>query len=431
MASIPTLILFGFFLSHSLVYSSSSSDLNPPTGLTIELIPPYSPKSPLFNANIPFLQSLQPPVQRLPFSAMVVEVGIGTLKNGYKKYFLTLDTGSDIIWTQCEGCNQPGGHCYPQKDDPFPNSQSMSYKPLPCRKHPPCSNECEGAYCSYSESYADKTKTCGILATETLTFTSSSPAPARLENIVFGCGTKNYDPTVKDKTNQIAGIFGMGQGDRSFIKQLGQLSGGRFSYCFIGMQVEKPPPMYLRFGSDIKPPKNIQTIDFFERKDHEGPYFVNLIDMGVAGVPLHINPQLIDSGGTVVDSGSSITSLNVGAYKLLADGIDKYFSDLREFEKVVEYGYQCYIRKKGAGQGYNKIPSVTFYFKGAQQLDVFPEATFYREVITGGREQFCLMFDSSPRLNIIGAFQQMNTKFIYNMQTKKLQFGREDCALNG
>lgn len=427
MAYIPTLILFVFFLS--LIYSSSSSsDLNPPTGLTIELIPPYSPKSPLFNADIPFLQSLQPPVQRLSLSSMVVEVGIGTLKSGYKKYFLTLDTGSDLIWTQCEGCNRPGGHCFPQKDDPFPNTQSTSYSPLPCRKHPLCSKECEGAYCSYSESYVDKAKSSGILAKETLTFTSSSPA--HLENIVFGCGTNNYDPTVRDKTNQIAGIFGMGQGEKSFVKQLGQQGGGRFSYCFIGVQVEHPPPMYLRFGSDIKPPKNFQTIDFFQREDNEGPYFVNLMDMGVAGVPLHINPQLIDSGGTAVDSGSSISYLNVGAYKLLADGIEKYFSDLREFERDNNKDYLCYIRKKG-GQGYNKIPSVTFYFKGAQQLDVIPEATFYREVITGGRERFCLMIKSNPHFNILGAFQQMNTKFIYNLQTKKLQFGREDCALNG
>lgn len=466
MASITTtmVLLHLFSFLSSLCLASQSSH----TGFTLELIPPCSPKSPLFIPNNlgiiharvhhepppapPSLTSMNasdlshshiitPPIERKFESSFVVKVGLGTfefdegLPSTSKSYYLILDTGSSLTWTQCEDCKLPGNACYKQKDAPFPNKHSKSYDPLPCNKHPLCKpNKCVGDHCSYSVKYTDGAYSSGILATETFSFLSSSTSQTeKIPRIVFGCGVKNIDPKESD-AYEIAGVFGLGQGDRSFVKQIQKKSNGRFSYCLASvMENQNPPNMYLRFGADIKPPRDLRTTSFFKIGRFDA-YYVKLLDLGVNGKRLGIDPSVFavrsdGKGGCVVDSGSSFSYIIKAAYEILEKRLKQYFSGLKEFIRDRTQPERLCYKRNDVLQGFSKIPSVNFYFEGAE-MDVGPEGTFKREV-KRGKEVFCLMIEADESLSTIGAYQQVNYKFIYDTTSNKLHFGPEDCARNG
>ncbi|CAL0316664.1 unnamed protein product [Lupinus luteus] len=367
-----------------------------------------------------------PAIKRIPTAFMLVEVGIGTFdNNAYKSYLLVMDTGSTLVWTQCEDCKvPPEGRCYPQKEDYFPSSKSKSYIPSKPQSF-------------YNEIYGEGSYSYGLYSKETFTFpsTSLSSPPSKFPNIVFGCGTNNRNVWAKDNTFLIAGIFGMGVGKNSFVYQIKKQIGGRFSYCFVRDDVENPPPMYLRFGTNIKPPQNPKTLKF--QKNAETYYAVNMIDIGVNGERLHLSKSQMFSPdskvkGLIIDSGAEFTHMHKEAYDVVVSKMDKYFSEHKgEFTKEnLGNGLFCYSRIKG--EKYNNIPGVTFYFEGGVQLDIIPEGTFQRKIGPGTKEIFCLMFfPTQLKVNILGAFQQVNFKFIYNINDMTLQFGREDCAKNG
>ncbi len=55
----------------------------------------------------------------------LTQIGLGTPK---KTLTLILDTGSDLVWTQCLACQS----CYPQMDPIFNPAKSSTYKPVKC-----------------------------------------------------------------------------------------------------------------------------------------------------------------------------------------------------------------------------------------------------------------------------------------------------------
>ncbi|KAK7270121.1 hypothetical protein RIF29_23037 [Crotalaria pallida] len=479
-SNIPMMsIVFVFLLSLCSVYSSNSSPSHSPTGFTLEVIPPYSPKSPLFIPNLTSEERMQMmfqhsherakyldaamlsskssngseeysleadtitqiPIKQLQKYSIVVEVGIGTFgnNNAYESYFLTMDTGSGTIWTQCEGCKYQ--HCYPQMKPYFPRRESKTYQEFKPTEYYTTTHPAEG------------TNSSGVLATETFTFTSSSSKSSsrqkKLANIVFGCGFQNYDTNSElDKTRgelstyPIAGVFAMAlsleREDYSFIKQVEDKIGGRFSYCFVSRPIygTTPPPMYLKFGSDIKEPRKFSTVPLYLKEKHGG-YFVKLEGLGVNGERLNIDPKVFSSrdstrlgpGGLLLDSGSEFSYIVKAAHDVLTKKIDSYFANFKKL--VTKEGGVCYRRKNILGFT-PVIPHVTLYLEGGAKLNLDPQSTFHYITKTEpySQEAFCLGFIPKP-FSLLGALQQVNHRFIYNVKSKTLQFKRVDCAEDG
>ncbi|CAL0317340.1 unnamed protein product [Lupinus luteus] len=440
------------------MYGGQANGLNDssPSGITLKLIPP---KSPTFIPNLTIGERMQilvqhshararhlsymlsstnqsksleyslqrdliptPIMRNTILSLPMVEVGIGTFNNdAYKSYFLVMDTGSSFTWTQCEGCRvKPKGNCFPQEEDYFPNSKSKSYVPF----NPPS---------TYNQHYEGGGNSSGFRAKETFNFPSTSSSSARIKfpNIVFGCGINNHLPL---GDLQIAGVFGMGLQKTSFIRQIETQSGGRFSYCLVPTNLQNPPPMYLRFGTNIKLPRSSKTLNLLKSPLF---YIVKMIDLGVNGERLHIKEEqfyskdLTSTKGLVVDSGSLPSVISKEAYKVIVSKLEKYFSQYKEEFKKDEFeGWLCYESIKRQ-QRYKNIPRVTYYFEGGVQLDLDPESSFMA-LEEDGKQLFCLgILPSEFNSNILGAFQQANFKFIYNIKDMTLKFGREDCAKNG
>jgi hypothetical protein len=54
-----------------------------------------------------------------------------------QKFVVIVDTGSDLVWVQCQPCKSPYP-CYNETDPFFNPSASSSYSPVPCRNSTHC-----------------------------------------------------------------------------------------------------------------------------------------------------------------------------------------------------------------------------------------------------------------------------------------------------
>ncbi|XLU54476.1 hypothetical protein S245_049124 [Arachis hypogaea] len=430
------ILAFFFFL---MVLSSTSSPLPPPPpslsdGLSLELIPPHSPKSPFYHSNL--VNPLVSPYKQ----GVVVKIGIGTIDIeddvAYKSYLLVFDTGSDLIWIQCEECKiQDENHrCYPQKEELFPDSKSRTYQPLPS-SYPLCKygRSDEKGRCIYTVKYkTGSINSTGVLSSETFRFlsTSSPSGTEKVREIVFGCGYKNYDDDRNDgDAYQIAGIFGMSPGPLSF---LSQYKGKKFSYCMVPRHVKNPPPTYLRFASEVKPLTRFQTVDLLMTKATKSLFILQLEDLGVNGKRLRIDRRRLGNQQLVVDSGSTNSLMLNGAHEKLVSKLDSILiTATGDFKKdVVTFEDQICYKRMRKPQGFTaNIPSVNYYFKGGAHLDLPPQNVFVQK-LKRNTEWFCFNIFPDQQMNLLGAYQQADFKFIFDIKKNKLQFGPENCAQN-
>ncbi|KAE8733742.1 Protein ASPARTIC PROTEASE IN GUARD CELL 2 [Hibiscus syriacus] len=95
-----------------------------------------------------------------------VRTGIGSPP---KSQYMVIDSGSDIVWVQCQPCNQ----CHRQSDPVFDLAASASYSGVSCSSSV-CdrveNSGCNARHCRYEVMYGDGSYTKGTLALETLTF---------------------------------------------------------------------------------------------------------------------------------------------------------------------------------------------------------------------------------------------------------------------
>ncbi|KAK9281836.1 hypothetical protein L1049_004742 [Liquidambar formosana] len=459
-----TTLLFLYFLSSLLLLGCVAGK---PNGLTLRLIHRDSPESPIYPGNLTSAQRIQrlvdqsnarahylssilsktntsqsvyPSIIR-PLVAIqaqllyMVEIGIGTLVGSpsYMSYYLLLDTGAELSWTQCEGCMEPGRHCYPQSEPYFPNGRSHSYQPLPCNGHPLCTpNECIGAYCSFDLRYADGDSVLGILASETLTLSSNTRGRKESLRIVFGCGIDNRLQTFGNRSsNKIAGIMGLGWGARSFVRQINLVTGGAFSYCLTyGVQGSTT---YLRFGADIVRRGSLHMTPLFQI-GNEKAYHVNFEGISVNGTRLDIKKNefvgrsVYNSNDWIIDSGAAVTHIFRPNYETLEAALVEIFKGSTNIRRIAGLaGFNlCYVRLRR--QGFRNLPGIIIHFENAD-FDVRPEAAFVLgEIPSSRQEYFCLAMNPSNSFSILGAYQQTNQRIIYDTRGKALYFGPEDCS---
>ncbi|KAK6164763.1 hypothetical protein DH2020_001627 [Rehmannia glutinosa] len=354
----------------------------------------------------------------------IVKIGIGTFKTKppYKEYYLDIDTGSSLIWIQCEGCTK----CFKQTPSPFPKEKSSSFQPiLRDNKH-----------VQYQCRYEDGDNTNGILDRETFYLRSNTGGLEKLENIQFGCGLDNEMQYGDYKNNKIAGMIGLGWDDIPFVKQLGLKSKGKFSYCLPVVSSGKTPSTFLRFGDDIAHKKNSKSTPLY-RREKKSPYYVQLLGISINKTRLNISPKVFafknnERSGCMIDSGTHYSRIVTHAFDVLKLELEKYFSRFKGLKKIKgNLGLEiCYQRSKP--DGFNNLPDITFHLQGSDADFVMKaEAAFEvvgRFIPIRLREYFCLAIIRDNVESIIGAYQQTNHMIIHDTKNKKLVFYPEDCS---
>ena len=172
-------------------------------------------------------------------------------------------------------------------------------------------SSCAANVCEYKYTYGDQSNTNGDLAFETISFNDGAGTRS-VPNFAFGCGTQNIGTFAG-----AGGLVGLGQGPLSLNSQLSSTFANKFSYCLVALN--SAAASSLTFGS-VAAAANIQYTPLVSNPQHPTYYYVQLNSIAVGGLPLNLNPSVFavdpstGRGGTIIDSGTTITMLTLPAY---------------------------------------------------------------------------------------------------------------------
>ncbi|XXG43954.1 hypothetical protein AAC387_Pa01g3870 [Persea americana] len=414
------------------IFFNQPNTLEAAGGFSIDLIHRDSPLSPLYNSSETLSDRM---FRSFRHSSSRINYFLGTNNsitlNGVASkvipnvadYLMTIslgtppvqilavaDTGSDLIWTQCEPCKS----CYDQDAPYFNPKKSSTYRVLPCP-----SNFCSAIpqascntnkTCDYAYSYGDMSYTYGILAAETLTMGSTTSSSVKIPKVAFGCGHTNGGTF----TSHGAGLVGLGGGSLSLISQLGSSIDGKFAYCLVPLH-QNTASSRMDFGdSAIATGSGAISTPLISKQGSETFFFLNLQKISVGGKTISL-PQA-EKGNIIIDSGTTYSFLPTSVYEELLSLL-KNAINLTKAKDPTETLDLCYELGKDF-----KVPDLKFDFYGAQ-LVLGSLNTF----VPINDKVTCLAFMASDSLSVFGNVAQQNFRVGYDLQSKKVSFQPTDC----
>ncbi|MCO5562762.1 hypothetical protein L7F22_016394 [Adiantum nelumboides] len=356
-------------------------------------------------------------------------VGGGRDPHSRRHVYMIMDTGSDISWVQCQPCGQS---CFEQLDVPiFDPAASSSLRNVSCRSplcaDVPAPTSCSPspAACAYELVYGDGSSTSGSLITDTLTLGSGHSFP----NITLGSSTASTGVFVG-----AAGVLGLGAGSLSLPSQL-QKSGhsSTFSYCLPALFSSSNSS--LTFGAPIAPHTVFTPLVRNPNFALQNHYYVKLKGISVGGSRLHIPTFLFrmnrhtGEGGTVIDSGTSITTLPALAYNTLRDAIRRAISakatHLRPADPFEPVFDTCYlpVKQTRSHNVYDGIPSVVLHLANGADLELPASNVMAPIERAGSDKRLCLSIAPSARnTTVLGNIQQQGIRFTFDSHNARLGF---------
>ncbi|KAK7303192.1 hypothetical protein RJT34_14094 [Clitoria ternatea] len=333
----------------------------------------------------------------------VVSVGLGTPENNLT---LVMDTGSSLLWTQCQPCTLGNIHgCFNQKDPIFDPSKSSTYTNITCSS-PTCSlanatlgiTGCSSSTCAYETGYQDGSIVAGFLAKERLSVGSGT-----FSDIIFGCSEVNVNLTLAG----VDGILGLGQDFVSFVEQTSKTYEKVFSYCLPSKASEVG---FLKFGKTNQVSKSLMFTQL------GADYAIPLAGIKLGNTTLPIN---LTKDPVVIDSGTVISWLPSNDYITLRDAYRKAMShyQLSEPFSILDTCYNV------GGQSNLVVPKMSFLFEDGLVLDLPPIGVAFPINST----VVCLPFASNEaadgNLVLFGNTQQKTLEIEYDVAGGKIGFG--------
>ncbi|GLJ54403.1 hypothetical protein SUGI_1168440 [Cryptomeria japonica] len=346
---------------------------------------------------------------------------------------MVVDTGSDLIWVQCEPCIS----CYQQQDPLYNSHTSSTYKNVSCN-----SKFCSGSFsnscgypdtCQYSYLYGDFSSTSGDMASETFSLkrrASVSSGWEAIPRITFGCGNLQGGDF-----GGAAGIVGLGRGVLSLVSQLGETIKNKFSYCLGSVEDESGvSPLFLGDAPIAGLPGKFQSTPFIGVNDpnyFSTYYYLNLDGISVGGTTIKYPAStfLVDSsgnGGLIIDSGTTLTYLPDPAYKPFLAAVKSSIKAKSVNASSTGGTDLCYESTVPI----SKFPPIAFHFAGNATFNVPPGNSFLSVEDDRGRELQCLAYSSAgPKgsLSIFGNTQQQNYNIVFDMGKTELSFAPAIC----
>ncbi|CAN0829708.1 Aspartic proteinase CDR1 [Linum grandiflorum] len=333
------------------------------------------------------------------------------------------DTGSDIIWTQCQPCTD----CYKQDAPIFDPKLSSTYRPVPCYSSTCLSLVGEGSFCSqdghscqYQVKYGDHSHTLGDVAIETLALGS-----VQFPDTLFGCGHKNTGTFPPNSS----GIIGLGEGPASLISQLGPVAGRKFSYCMVP---------YSKVPYDATP-ETTSTMHFGQKavvsggevvttpllSSELGSTFYSLllesVSVGSTTIPFgNSNSETSSTGNIIIDSGTTLTIVPTDFLSNFATAIEAQVTGGNKTRDPQGLLSLCYLIDDKL-----KIPPVAAYFKGGG-VELTPVNLF----VPMSKTVTCLAFYGSDEVSIYGNLAQQDFLVGYDLQKRTVSFKPTDCTKN-
>ncbi|KAG5563041.1 hypothetical protein RHGRI_005700 [Rhododendron griersonianum] len=333
-----------------------------------------------------------------------------------KSYYGFMDTGSDLVWTQCQPCLE----CAPQSDPLFDPKKSSSFSNVSCTSQfcldlLPDSN-CNPFYgCVYIYEYGSGV-TSGFLGTETFTFEK-----VKVPKVTFGCGLFNLGFDGSE------GLIGLGRGPLSLISQLHE---PKFSYCLTTYDDAKPSTLLVG-AQQVAVGANRTTL-LLQNPLIATFYYLSLEGITVGNVKLPINKTVFEiqpdgSGGVILDSGTTFTYLELSAYFLLRE----QFASQVKLPPVDVPGFDLCFQLPPNNASV-VLPKLIFHFTGAD-VDLPTENYFLgnSSVFLPGLGVTCLAIGPSFfSFSIYGNVQQQNYLVLYDLSKNTVSFTPRQCEIS-
>ncbi|EXB96367.1 Aspartic proteinase nepenthesin-2 [Morus notabilis] len=338
-----------------------------------------------------------------------VRIGVGSPA---RSQYMVIDSGSDIVWVQCQPCSQ----CYHQTDPVFDPADSASYEFVSCSSAVCDRLEdagCNAGRCRYEVSYGDGSYTRGNLALETLTI-----GRAVIKDVAIGCGHMNRGMFVG-----AAGLLGLGGGSLSFVGQLGGQTGGAFSYCLVSLGTGSSGSLVFGRGAL---PVGAAWVPLIRNPRAPSFYYIGLVGLGIGGTRVPISEDMfrlteLGDGGVVMDTGTAVTRLPTAAYEAFRDAFLQQTANLPRAPEVSIFD-TCYDLY---GFVSVRVPTISFYLSSGPILTL-PARNFLIPVDDVGT--FCFAFAPSPSgLSIIGNIQQEGIQISFDGANGFVGFGPNVC----
>ncbi|OAY63343.1 Aspartic proteinase nepenthesin-2 [Ananas comosus] len=333
-----------------------------------------------------------------------------------------MDTGSNLIWTQCKPCVR----CFKQPTPMYDRTESSTFSQLGCTT-PQCIDlskytptNCTQSACQYSYGYADGSYTNGVLATETFTFGSINAPPISVPSVAFGCS----DDSVVDFQG-ISGIVGLAKGELSLVAFLNT---PRFAYCLTTyFDASGSSTLLLGSSAELKESGKAQTTPLLSnpyRSDFYY-YYIRLKGISIGETLLRIPPSTFEithdgSGGLIIDSGTSVTHLVERAYSTVRQAVIDLVT-LPRVNGTFDALDLCFVLPS-SGQ-LPDMPDMTLHFDGA---DMRLQKENYMIVVPESG-LICLAMIASLTLSILGNYQQQNMQILYDLESSTLSFEPAQC----
>ncbi|XP_060169134.1 aspartyl protease APCB1 [Lycium barbarum] len=241
-----------------------------------------------------------------------------------KPYFLDIDTGSDLMWIQCDApCTScaKGAH-------PLYKPRNINMIPP---KNPYCvevqgnlrSKYCDNCHqCDYEIEYADHSSSFGVLAKDEIQLVLAN-GTATKSNVVFGCA---YDQqgTLLNTLASTDGILGLSRASISLPSQLARhgFINNVVGHC-LGTDTNGG---YLFLGNDFVPHWQMSWVPMLNYP-FPNLYQAQLMKMNYGGKELRLGSTRDRQGTAVFDSGSTYTYFTDQAYKALISMLEEISSE--------------------------------------------------------------------------------------------------------
>lgn len=364
---------------------------------------------------------------------------------------LVFDTGSSLVWIPCTSryvcTNCTFAHVDPSKIPTFKPNLSSSNSLVDCFS-PKCAwlfgpdVKARCPDCGPNPNPANCSRPCpvylikyGLGATAGLAVSDNLDLPHHVaRDFLFGCSVFSV--------RQPEGIAGFGRAPTSLPNQLNLR---KFSYCLLSHKFNDQPKSSDLILTGAGKSAGVGWVAYtpFGKNPAKFPYteyyyvYLRSITVGNKAVKLPIGllrPGPNGNGGTVVDSGSTLTFMDKAAFDPLVAEFAAQMGQVKrapEAEALSGFGL-CFDVSREQNVS---LPELVFHFKGGAKMEL-PLPNYFLLVSDLGALCLSIVSGSSPAgpdvplgpAIILGNIQQQNFYIEYDLEKQRLGFKQQKCG---
>ncbi|XP_020258665.1 aspartic proteinase-like protein 2, partial [Asparagus officinalis] len=362
------------------------------------------------------------------------------LGNPAKEFYVQIDTGSDVLWVNCNGCTGcPTSSELDIQLKLFDPKSSSTASLLSCSDQM-CTNAIQtgegtcsflsssSSQCSYSFQYGDGSATSGYYVSDTLHFDTVAKNDQQVANssakVIFGC-SNSQSGRLTNSSMAVDGIFGLGKQQISVISQLSSagVSSGVFSHCLKGS--DKGGGI-LVLGQIDEP-----GIVYTPLVQYQPHFNVNLESIHVNGQQLNIDSSVFSTSttsttqGTIVDSGTTLAYIAEKAYDPFINAVVSSIQSSK-VQPVNNTDYQCFATTSSVD---HVFPPITFNFAGNAALNLKPRDYLLQQG-EGNATIWCIGWQKiEGGTTILGDLVLKDKIIVYDLANQRIGWKNYDCSL--